>query len=300
VRDPRTRIYLALVGKSQVADAMAGLDRYSARPARILISYHFWRKVPDLGAVLTEMRERFGGGTLEVFSDSGAFSAFTQGATIDLDEYIDWVARYREWLTVVGALDVIGDARGTYENATRMVDKLTRVYGEGVPPILPAFHVGEPWEWLERYVAEFTHIALGGMVPYAGSRRRILDAWIAKAFTMIPPETYVHGFGLTTWDLMKRYPFNSVDSSSWAAPGRFAQLSLFDARRGAWESVSFRGSDFREALPHHDLFVDYGVPVLEIKRIESSKRYVLANALSVEAWRRSETWLHDYKEARAR
>lgn len=293
VRDPTTRIYLALVGKSQVADAMAGLPLYGKRPARILISYHFWKKTPELDSVLARMRDEFGGGVLDLFSDSGAYSAFTQGVHVSLDEYIEWLKTYRTWFTVIGALDVIGDAKGTYDNAVRMRDAL----GDETP-ILPAFHVGEPWEWLERYVAEFPHIALGGMVPYAGSRRRILNAWLSKCFTMIPPTTRVHGFGLTSWEFIKRYTFTSVDSSSWASPGRFAQLAMFDARRGVWETIEYKGGSMREGLAHFDLFTDYGIKLSDIAKIEPSKRYVLANAVCVESWKRAETWLHHFKGRR--
>jgi hypothetical protein len=291
VRAPATRIYLAATTDSDLPVPLS-LKLYPRRgPVRMLISYHFWKGKKDLDKILRHVRDELSDGSLEVFSDSGAFSAFTLGASISNAEYIEWVKRWKHWFTVVGALDVIGSAPGTYANACEM--------REAIPDIrvLPAFHVGEPWEWLERYGREFPDMALGGMVPYAGSRRRILDAWVGKALGLIPKTTYVHGFGLTSWDLLKKHAFNSVDSSSWSAPGRFATLPLFDSRRGAWDNFSYRKGDLRDAIEHRDLLAQYSITI-KMMQAEGRKLYVLTHSACIEAWRRAETWLHDYRMRR--
>ena len=44
------------------------------------------------------------------FLDSGAFSAFTQGAEIDIQEYIEFIKEHKDYLEAYANLDVIGDA----------------------------------------------------------------------------------------------------------------------------------------------------------------------------------------------
>lgn len=91
---------------------------------RILLSYHYFR-TPELEP---ELRKHFGDGALpEVFADSGAFSAMTQGAPVDVDEYARWLLRNKYLFRVYSNLDVVGDddrsAEGTWANQRRLEDE---------------------------------------------------------------------------------------------------------------------------------------------------------------------------------
>lgn len=152
----------------------------------------------------------------KVFLDSGAFSAFTKGIEVDMKGYCQWIQKNMDIIEVIdgvicaSVLDHIGSAQGTYENQLAME-------ALGVRP-LPCFHYGEDERYLEWYIANYDYITIGGMVPISTPQ---LKLWLDRIWEkyMIDgagrPKIKYHGFGLTTLSLMKRYPWYSVDSSSW-------------------------------------------------------------------------------------
>lgn len=153
---------------------------------------------------------------VKVFLDSGAFSAFTKGIEVDIRGYCDYIKRNLDIIeNVDGALcasvlDGIGDPLKTWQNQMAMEQM-------GVRP-LPCFHYGEDERYLEWYIANYDYITLGGMVPISTPQLfhwldRIWDKYLTDGSGR--PRLKVHGFGLTTQALMERYPWFSVDSSSW-------------------------------------------------------------------------------------
>uniref|UniRef100_A0A6M3XMY0 Uncharacterized protein n=1 Tax=viral metagenome TaxID=1070528 RepID=A0A6M3XMY0_9ZZZZ len=155
-----------------------------------------------------------------LFLDSGAFSAFSKGAKISLEEYVNFIKGHQEYLEVYANLDVLGDPQATLDNQDKMEQ-------EGLFP-LPCFHYGEPIEFLEHYL-KYNYIALGGMVPIATND---LLLWLDQIFAKYicddsgMPKVKVHGFGMTSLKLMKRYPWYSVDSTSWVVTSRVGQIMV--------------------------------------------------------------------------
>lgn len=151
-----------------------------------------------------------------VFLDSGAFSAFTKGVQVDLPGYCEYIKKNADIIEVVdgvlcaSVLDGIGDPLQTYQNQVAMESL-------GVKP-LPCFHYGEDERYLEFYIANYEYVTIGGMVPISTPQ---LIHWLDRIWERHltdgsgRPRVKVHGFGLTTMSLMKRYPWFSVDSSTW-------------------------------------------------------------------------------------
>lgn len=167
-----------------------------------LESYHYIHK----GKYVDEMR-RDG---VKCFLDSGAFSAFTQGVTIDIAAYAEFVKNNKDIIIMASVLDEIGDHLGTWRNQ----QKLESLGAE----VLPCFHYGEPLEVCEYYCANYEYMTIGGMVPIPNNK---LEPWLDEIWDKVLTDgdgmarTKVHGFGLTTRKLMEKYPWYSVDSSSW-------------------------------------------------------------------------------------
>jgi len=162
-----------------------------------------------------------------VFLDSGAFSAFTLGKTIDLVAYCDYIKRNRDIIRVednslmASVLDGIGDPLQTYRNQLLMEE-------QGVRP-LPCFHYGEDERYLDWYIANYEYITIGGMVPISNPQ---LFHWLDRIWNdhLVDgsgrPRIKVHGFGLTSVPLMDRYPWDSVYSSSWVQIGAHGNLFM--------------------------------------------------------------------------
>lgn len=192
-----------------------------------------------------------------LFLDSGAFSAKTQGIEINLDEYIAFVKEHLPYLSVYANLDVIGDPEATLQNQKKME-------AAGLKP-LPCFHYGEPIKYLQYYLSRYDYIAFGGMVSPANTS---LMPWLDEMFSSYIcgsdgiPKVKVHGFGLTSLRLMKRYPWYSVDSTSWVVTGRMGSVYVPRFRSGDWDysqdswkvAVSTRSPSKKEAGQHIDTF----------------------------------------------
>jgi hypothetical protein len=157
-----------------------------------------------------------------VFLDSGAFGAYTRGATIELARYCDYVKATMPALAAYAALDVIGDWRATAVN-------LDHMRKAGLDP-LPVFHVSqESHDVLDGILRDGTgQIAIGGMASERATReiiQRELDACWAVIGRHWPVR--VHGFGILAQWALERYPFYSVDSSSAIISAGMGRVSRF-------------------------------------------------------------------------
>lgn len=183
----------------------------------LLESYHYVHKPQFVEA----MRSRGD----KVFIDSGAFSAYTLGVIIDIEEYCKYIQtnidiiREEDGVALASVLDGIGDPLLTYQNQKRM-EQL------GVTP-LPCFHAGEDERYLEYYLDNYPYLTLGGMV---GSSTKQLIIWLDRMWSNYiideqgRPRKKIHAFGITSVEIMKRYPWHSVDSSSWVQSAAFGTI----------------------------------------------------------------------------
>lgn len=180
----------------------------------------FIRAVTDSHIVVTTSMESKLIKKVELFLDSGAFSAWSKGVKIDVQDYIAFIKKYRKYISLYAVLDVIGDAEGTWKNQQIMEEA-------GLSP-LPCFHFGEPFKYLKRYIEEYDYIALGGLAK-RGMNKNELYAFLDRCFDMICdkrglPQIKVHGFGVTGLQTMLRYPWYSVDSTTWVLTARMGGI----------------------------------------------------------------------------
>lgn len=157
-----------------------------------------------------------------VFLDSGAFTAFTQGKVIDIDDYIKRIKELG--VSQYAALDVIGDHKATQKNLEYMESK-------GLSPI-PTFHFGSPIEVLVAMIQKYDYIALGGLVPHAMNQPK-LQAWLDYCYSVITkhkPLTKTHLFGINSLWAWKRYPIYSADATSWVAGSKFRRIIEYNPK----------------------------------------------------------------------
>lgn len=212
---------------------MPGMDRYVnlndnektivSKLPYILESYHYIKNEKFVKAI----REDNG----KIFLDSGAFSAFTLGKNIDINNYCNYIKsnidiiKKEDGILMASVLDGIGDPFKTYHNQLKMEY-------EGVKP-LPCFHFGEDERFLNWYIKHYPYITIGGMV---GRPAKDLIKWLDRIWDnhMINaagnPILKVHAFGITSTKIIKRYPWYSCDSSSWIQSAAFG--SIIDPKHG--------------------------------------------------------------------
>lgn len=165
--------------------------------AHVLKSFAYKREALS---VLNEKRKTF------FFLDSGAFTSFSLGKTVDIKSYAHFIKEHEANITVASNLDAIKDYKQTLANQ-RILESLGC-------NVLPVFHYGEPWDLLRQYSKEYNYIAFGGLVPIARFRKKMQE-FLDVAFSITQDKVLVHGFGVNSVWAWKRYPFYSVDATSW-------------------------------------------------------------------------------------
>lgn len=166
---------------------------------------------------------------MKFFLDSGAYSAFTKGVEIDIYEYCDFIKTHSDFISHYSVLDDINCPETTLKNQKIME-------GEGLEPV-PCFHYGEDIKYLEHYLKNYKYISLGGMVPIS---EKDLVPWLDNLFSNYIcnkhgyPIVKIHGFGLTIVNLIFRYPWYSVDSTTWARAASFGEISMPQMIGGDW------------------------------------------------------------------
>lgn len=271
--------------KTYLADTSEGLNQSAPHSglagvsavSRILISYHYFKKT-NLDTLFAKY---FSKPYPEVFLDSGAFSAFTQGETIDIQAYCDYIKQYQHLFRLYSNLDVIGSVEGTFANQQKMERA-------GLKP-LPVFHTGEDWKYLTLYLADYPYIALGGMVPYlAPARRKTLMVWLLRCFKMAQGKSVFHGFGCTVWEVVKALPWYSVDSSSWGTGFRYGRITLFDDRVGKFVHASL--GNHKECYQYAAIFRSHGFDPGDFADRTKNTREKNC-AIAAIAYRLAERWL---------
>jgi hypothetical protein len=158
------------------------------------------------------------------FLDSGAFSAWSKGTQIDIDEYCEFIRANCEQIEVYASLDCIPGTLGkiaTTAERNEAAEKSWKNYlymvRSGLSP-LPVYHYGEDPRYLQRMLDHgCDYIGIGGLVGVPGPKRRL---WLDALFERLVdaeghPIVKTHGFGMTSVPLIFRYPWYSVDSTSW-------------------------------------------------------------------------------------
>lgn len=231
---------------------------------KILTSFHVIGKTKKKETI----RPRVEG--YQLFLDSGAFSAFTKGITIDIEKYCEFIKETKDIWKTYATLDVIGDSRATRVNTEFMEQK-------GLNP-LPVFHYKSPLPELERLIDKYDYFALGGLVPLAKAQPE-LQRWLDYCFRYIMPAIKkkglrIHGFGVNSLWAWKRYPFYSVDSTSWNQGSKYGRVKEME---GSKMITADRSNP--EAI--QKLYRDKDWKVRTIKNIET---YLEAEKLVTRMW----------------
>lgn len=169
--------------------------------------------------------------------DSGAYSAFSKGQKIDLDEYIAWAKESARATTDpirVTNLDSIPGDQG-FHPTKREINRAVKQSAENAMAIRESgllvcevFHLFEPLSALEAILErrqEGEAIGMGGLGARVGAptRQQFGDSVFSVlrdtcGWDKLPP---VHGFGVGSSSLALRYPLASCDASTWLAPHRW-------------------------------------------------------------------------------
>lgn len=165
---------------------------------------------------------------VQMLLDSGAFSAWNAGAQVDLDDYIRYIRENIDYVCAYVNLDVIPGSPGVMptpeqveQSAAQGWANMLYMEGCGLSPV-PVFHQGEQFKWLERMMSHGCEYV--GISPANDRSTEQKRVWLDRVFNFICdadgyPKIKTHAFGVTSPDLIARYPWYTIDSTTWLAAG---------------------------------------------------------------------------------
>lgn len=141
--------------------------------------------------------------------------------TTYLDNYIKFLLENKDSYIMYVSLDIIGDAKLSWET-------LKYIESYGLNPV-PVYHHGEDFEWFKKYSSSYEYIGIGGLGHGIG--KNSFTSFADRIFNYIavkdgPPKNKIHIFSLTSNEFLSKYPFYSVDSTTWVNSSRFGRVAI--------------------------------------------------------------------------
>lgn len=158
--------------------------------------------------------------------DSGAFT-FMMGNHKGEIKWQEYTEKYAEFINInkinkFFELDI--DSIVGYEKVKELRKLLESLTGK--QPI-PVWHKSRGKDEFLRMADEYKYVALGGIVSKEWSKdeHKFFPWFINEAHKR---SAKIHGLGYTNLEGLKKYHFDSVDSTAWTAGNRFGYIYKFD------------------------------------------------------------------------
>lgn len=227
------------------------------------------------------------------FLDSGAHSLYTEHVLkknkkgtqdknafgyFDTQDFWSYVDKYAEFLKANPSIeyyvnvDVIFDPERSY----RTLKYLEKIHGLNPVPVI---HFGTDLKWIRKHLADgYEFLGIGGLGQEA--TRKKYKSWADNVFGILCPKSNdylpivrTHGFAMTSFELMLRYPWWSVDSASWVKQAAYGVIYIPHKRGGLF--------DF--SIPPYNVCVSTGNQKSKEKSLEIKSRRRTLVDVDVEA-----------------
>lgn len=157
------------------------------------------------------------------FLDSWWYSIRIRWLQLSVMDYANFINQYKWMFNVIANMDT-SSVEETLNNQ-KFLEQETK------QTILPVYHRSDLKEWntklLEEYCEKYDYIALW-WVAWLGLSPRQKEYYLWKSFaTAMKHKTKIHWFGITSMSHLIKYPFYSVDSTSWLQWWKYNQFTIF-------------------------------------------------------------------------
>ena len=185
----------------------------------ILESFYYIRKQRDWYRQIQPLLKGF-------LLDSGAFTYMNEvtKSKPDWDRYIEEYASFINELGIELFFELDIDSIVGITEVERLRTKLEKLTGK---QSIPVWHRSRGLEYWKRMVKEFDYVAIGGIVTQE-IKRNEYDIFLPLLKIARESNCKVHGLGFTNMEGIKRYPFDSVDSTAWLYGNRGGFLYQFN------------------------------------------------------------------------
>lgn len=158
--------------------------------------------------------------------DSGAFTFMSNTSSCDFDKYlynyIQFINKYDiKYFFELDIDNVVG-----YEKVLQMREILEKETGK---KCIPVWHKKRGLQDFEETTKKYNYVAIGGIVTKE-IQKKDYDIFSYLLSIAHKNQCRVHGLGFTSTEGMKKYRFDSVDSTKWLSASRYAQVQYFDGK----------------------------------------------------------------------
>ena len=176
--------------------------------------------------------------------DSGAFTAWRKGLSIDMSAYTDWLLTKAPKFETAIALDVIGDADASVANWNKM-----RAMLQGVR-LMPVWHEGDPHEHLLEYTKHAEIVGIGRIEGRRSETKTL--ALYDDAFNHCPTSKF-HALGNCNPKTLEPYPFESFDGITWQLDSMYASSHAWPWSRVSKDSRMRAYVEATETIVHRPI-----------------------------------------------
>ena len=183
--------------------------------------------------------------------DSGAFTAWNSGKSVDIKAFGDWVdeVKHKGKKTVAVNLDVIpgevGRTSTKEERAQGMKDSIANanyLRNRGIE-VMEVFHQDEPLVFLDELLDRLPINGILGISPRNDVNvseklewQQVVLRHLYQRFGIKNlPKT--HGLAVTSMRMMKQFPYYSVDSSTWSSAMRYGTMVNDEGKMRGMEEI---------------------------------------------------------------
>lgn len=164
---------------------------------------------------------KLGGVSAMVKTDNGHDYLRSKDFRQYVDSYVESLSRVSDKLEFAVSLDIIYNPKASWEIYKEFTDLGLSV--------LPVYHYGEDIKWLKRYMDSTDHLGISGLgqhitlkdwMPFGDQAWKVVSDYRGR------PLVKVHGFALTGFSVISRWPWHSVDSTRSMGSARFGSILL--------------------------------------------------------------------------
>lgn len=213
------KLYLASVSSLETDLKQAESGRLIFNDAYILQSFYYVDNFTEK-VILPNCKD--------FILDSGAFT-FMQNAhktNINWDDYVERYAKFVKKHHIEKYFELDIDSIVGLQEVERLRAKLESLVGW---QCIPVWHRSRGIEQYYKIADEYSYIAVGGIASKDIKQKEY------PIFTKLINEahkrgTKVHGLGFTSMKGIRKYHFDSVDSTTWASGNRFGAVYKFSGK----------------------------------------------------------------------
>lgn len=231
---------------------------YGEGVRNILMSFYWSSK-----GSLKEVKDR----GFNIFVDSGGYSARKSGADISVEDYGKFLERNKDYIFTAANLDVTDLEKSNYNQK-----HLEQFY-----PVLPVFHFSEyvngHKDLFEEFCKKYKYVAIGGLAGIIIGKIQMKNFLNFCFKTVIKYKTKVHGFGTTSINILKEYPFYTVDSTAWLTGGQYGTMTKWNNDFKMDSNIHYTSKD--KILKHN-------IPVANLDKYEERLKFNVREMLKME------------------